>query len=281
MIIDPEYHYEAVNVEAQQNNPHSLLWWMKRLIALRKHYKAFGRGTLEFLQPDNPKIFAFVRKYQDERILIVANLSRFVQHAEFDLSEFRGLVPEEIFGHSLFPPITEQPYLLTLGPHGYYGFSLAPAHRGERGDLGPEERNELATITVPDHWEHWLFHEEPDRLETLLPRFLQERQPAGKSDISAAQIQQVFPVKHEDIVVYWVVVRVEYPSAIPETVLLPVTVIAEENTDRLLEPLPMVAIAAINGRANRAFVRGSGCSRMRSFAALRDPSRPDVSDRRW
>ena len=61
MIIDPEYHYETVNVEAQQNNPHSLLWWMKRLIALRKRYKAFTRGSLEFLHPENRKILAFVR----------------------------------------------------------------------------------------------------------------------------------------------------------------------------------------------------------------------------
>ena len=69
IIIDPEYHYEAVNVEAQQNNPHSLLWWMKRLIALRKRFKAFGRGTLEFLHPDNHKVLAFVRRYQDECVL--------------------------------------------------------------------------------------------------------------------------------------------------------------------------------------------------------------------
>src|SRR5262249_35225966 len=67
VIIDPEYHYEAVNVEAQQNNPSSLLWWMKRLIALRKRFKAFGRGTLEFLRPANPRVLAFIRKYHDER----------------------------------------------------------------------------------------------------------------------------------------------------------------------------------------------------------------------
>src|SRR5258708_22704559 len=77
ITIDPEYHYEAVNVEAQQNNPSSLLWWMKRLIALRKRYQAFGRGSLEFLRPANPKVLAFVRKFGDERILVVANLSRF------------------------------------------------------------------------------------------------------------------------------------------------------------------------------------------------------------
>src|SRR5665648_1097364 len=78
VIIDPEYHYEAINVEAQQNNPRSLLWWVKRLIALRKQYQAFGRGGIEFLYPDNRKVLAFVRRWEDERILVVANLSRFV-----------------------------------------------------------------------------------------------------------------------------------------------------------------------------------------------------------
>src|SRR5437773_2487626 len=78
VIIDPEYHYEAINVEAQQNNPNSLLWWIKRLIALRRRFQAFGRGTLDFLHPENRKILAFLRRYEDECILVVANLSRFV-----------------------------------------------------------------------------------------------------------------------------------------------------------------------------------------------------------
>src|SRR5262249_32375805 len=73
-IIDPEYHYEAVNVEAQEANTSSLLWWMKRLLALRSQYKVFGRGDVRFLRPDNPKVLAFVRSYEDERILVVANL---------------------------------------------------------------------------------------------------------------------------------------------------------------------------------------------------------------
>src|SRR6201993_3822767 len=116
VIIDPEYHYEAVNVEAQQNNTHSLLWWMKRLIALRKQFKAFGRGTLEFLFPENRRVLAFVRAYEEERVLVVANLSRFAQCVELDLAKFQGMTPLEIFGKADFPPITERPYFLSLGP---------------------------------------------------------------------------------------------------------------------------------------------------------------------
>ncbi|HSP55550.1 MAG TPA: maltose alpha-D-glucosyltransferase, partial [Dehalococcoidia bacterium] len=100
VTIDPEYHYETVNVEAQQNNPHSLLWWMKRLIALRKRYRAFSRGSIEFLFPDNRKVLTFIRRFEGETILVVANLSRFVQYVELDLSAFRGRRPVELFGHS-------------------------------------------------------------------------------------------------------------------------------------------------------------------------------------
>src|SRR6202045_4539651 len=124
ITIDPEYHYEAINVEAQQNNPNSLLWWMKHLIEQRKQYKAFGRGTLEFLRPSNRKVLAFYRRFQEETILVVANLSRFPQHVELDLSAAKGLTPVEVFGRAEFPPVGDQPYLLTLGSLGFLWLSL-------------------------------------------------------------------------------------------------------------------------------------------------------------
>src|SRR6266446_1705930 len=126
IVIDPDSHYEAFNVEAQQNNPHSMLWWMKRLIAMRKRYKAFGRGTLEFLYPDNHHVLAFIRRYQSEVVLVIANLSRFVQYASLDLSAFKGTAPIELFGRTQFPVIGEGPYPLTLGPHSFYWFALTP-----------------------------------------------------------------------------------------------------------------------------------------------------------
>jgi maltose alpha-D-glucosyltransferase/alpha-amylase len=133
IISDPEYHYEAIHVDSQQHNPHSLLWWMKRLIALRKRHKAFGQGTIEFLQPDNHKVLAFLRRYENECLLVVANLSRFVQYVELDLSAFQGIRPIEMFGRVVFPPIGDLPYLLTLAPHTFYWFSMsaAPRTRGE------------------------------------------------------------------------------------------------------------------------------------------------------
>ena len=139
--LDPENHYEAVNVDVQEHNRHSLLWWMRQLIALRKRWKAFGLGTLEFLSPDNRKVLAWVRRYQEECILAVANLSRFVQPVELDLVSYQSRVPVELFGRTHFPPVTDKPYFLTLGPHAFYWFSLeakAPAQVESAGaPVGP------------------------------------------------------------------------------------------------------------------------------------------------
>jgi maltose alpha-D-glucosyltransferase/alpha-amylase len=124
-IMDALYGYQAVNVEAQARNPTSLLNWTTRLIQVRKSHRAFGRGTLAFLEPGNRKVLAYLREYQDESILCVANLSRNPQAVELDLSRFKGRVPVELFGKVSFPPIGELPYMLTLPGHGFYAFRLA------------------------------------------------------------------------------------------------------------------------------------------------------------
>ena len=153
VIIDPEYHAETINVEAQLNNPHSLLWWMRRLLALRKRHKAFGRGTLELLHPENRKVLAFLRRYGDETLLVVANLSRFVQHVELDLPLFQGAVPVELFGQTEFPRLSSHPYFLSLGPHGFYWFALRPdpAIRGKT-DID-RLRAALPSLAVAEHWQ--------------------------------------------------------------------------------------------------------------------------------
>jgi maltose alpha-D-glucosyltransferase/alpha-amylase len=135
VIIDYEYHYQTVNVEAQEANHHSLLWWMRRIIVLRKQFKAFGRGSIEFLHPQNPRVLAYIRSFGDERVMVVANLSRFVQFVELDLSAFKGQVPIELFGRNPFPRIGDLPYLLTLGPHMFLWFSIEPQHDRETAAL--------------------------------------------------------------------------------------------------------------------------------------------------
>ena len=177
VIIDPEYHYEAVNVDTQQQSPASLLWWMKRLIALRKEHRAFGRGTIEFLRPDNHKVLAFIRRHEEETILVVANLSRFVQYAELDLSTYRGQVPFELFGQAQFPAIGELPYLLTVGPHGFYWFALHPA--ATRSGVSANTPREIPAprIAVRESWEELLEPMRLTRLEPALRNYLSELNP--------------------------------------------------------------------------------------------------------
>jgi len=126
LIMDPVYGYQAINVESQERAPYSLLNWMKRLIALRKQFKVFGRGTFEFLPAANRKILAYVRRYQDELVLCVANLSRTVQPVELDLSAFKGMTPVEMLGLTEFPRIGDLPYFLTLPGYMFYWFRLQP-----------------------------------------------------------------------------------------------------------------------------------------------------------
>ena len=115
-----------MNVEAQHRNPHSLLWWMRRVLALRKGWRALGEGRVELLAPQNRKVLAYVLRHEQETLLVVANLSRFPQPVELDLSAFKDRVPVELFGRTPFPAIGELPFFLTLGPHGFYWFSLEP-----------------------------------------------------------------------------------------------------------------------------------------------------------
>ncbi|MPZ18976.1 MAG: maltose alpha-D-glucosyltransferase [Luteitalea sp.] len=123
-IMDPVYGYQAINVEAQERSPFSLLAWVRRMIALRKQYKTFGRGTLEVLEPSNRKVLAYVRRYEDEVILVVSNLSPSVQPVELELPSFAGMTPVELLGQTPFPRISEIPYFLTLGPYAFYWFTL-------------------------------------------------------------------------------------------------------------------------------------------------------------
>src|SRR3712207_6657894 len=129
-LMDPVYGYQAVNVEAQLRTPTSLLRWMRRLIALRKEHPVFGLGSFEALVPENPRIFAHIRTYEDDVALCVHNLAASAQAVELDLSWYEGYHPVEMFGRTRFPRIGQLPYLLTLAPRGFYWFLL---EKGEDG----------------------------------------------------------------------------------------------------------------------------------------------------
>jgi maltose alpha-D-glucosyltransferase / alpha-amylase len=122
--MDPVYGYQAINVEAQLRTPTSVLRWLHRFIALRKEHPVFGLGTYEPLQSDNSKIFAHIRRFEEDIVLCVHNVARSAQAVQLDLSEYKKLIPEEMFGRTRFPPIGDLPYLLTLAPRGFFWFQL-------------------------------------------------------------------------------------------------------------------------------------------------------------
>jgi maltose alpha-D-glucosyltransferase/alpha-amylase len=296
-IIDPEYHFGTVNVEAQQSNPNSLLWWMKRIIALRKRYQAFGRGTLEFLYPDNRKVLAFLREYEDETILVVVNLSRLVQYVDLDLARFKGSIPTELFGRIEFPPVGDQPMFLTLGPHAFYWFELEHARKrestrvtaGEPAFIRGERLLDLQTGAARGS------------LERLLSRFIPQ-QRWFRSKLRAIREIDVFDlidiaVPNRDAAIC--VMRVEFAEGEPENYVLPLIRVDEERASRLgVKPLfqlrgaaqdkfvidatfdPDFSCALLQDMADRQRMKGSeGELRATPLPLLRELGYQDVKPR--
>jgi maltose alpha-D-glucosyltransferase/alpha-amylase len=195
MNMDPVYGYEAVNVEAQSRSLSSLLSWTKRLIGVRKASKVFGRGTLSFIRPANRSVLVYVRQYEGEVLLCVANLSRSAQAAEIDLSPWRGRVPLELLGHTQFPPIGDGPYVVTLAPYGFFWFNLCEqvGANVETPSLAPE----FETLVITDGWTSLLRGRSRHILERdVLPAFLATRRwfPQRNSAAISATIKTEIPL---------------------------------------------------------------------------------------
>ncbi|MEA2601952.1 MAG: maltose alpha-D-glucosyltransferase / alpha-amylase [Acidobacteriota bacterium] len=223
VIVDPQFHYEAVNVETQQANPHSLLWWTRRLIALRKRHPAFSRGTIELLQPENHRVLAFLRRHGDETLLVVANLSRFAQHAELPLAAFSGLTPVELFGRSAFPKIGAAGWGLTLSPHSFLWFSLVsePSQLGRARQEAPsatEAEARVPVLAVEGPWTSVLAGREWRELEAALLEVLPSRRWFGGRTPAGLEILEVVPLAADAVLT---VLRADYADAEAEIYALP------------------------------------------------------------
>ena len=210
-IMDPLYGYETVNVEAQTRDAHSLLHWTRRTLAVRRMHAAFGRGTLRFLYPKNRKVLAYLRELDGEAILCVANVSRAPQAVELDLSEFVGRVPVELNGGSLFPPIGQLTYLLTLPPYGFYWFILAQeAEAPSWHTPAPEPLPDYVTVVVRDRLDEALGSAAATLEREAIPAYLQKRRWFGAKDqaLQSATVAYVTPFGgHRDILLSEVEVR--------------------------------------------------------------------------
>ncbi len=242
VITDPEYHYESTNVETQQRNASSLLWWMKRIIGLRKRYKAFGRGTMEFLHPENRKILAFIRNYEEEIILVVANLSRFSQCVELDLSAYNGMTPVELFGRVAFSPIGELPYYITLGPHSFFWFSLEKQQ--DDGYTAHDSSLVLPVISHTNSWESLFTPANRSKVAAILPATLKTRRWFGGKarTIKGTQILDVIPLSYNHSKAYILLTRIDYTEGMSETYILPIAYASSDQAEGLQDS-PQAAIA--------------------------------------
>ncbi|HEY9137403.1 MAG TPA: maltose alpha-D-glucosyltransferase, partial [Terriglobus sp.] len=180
VIMDPIWGYEAINVEAQESDTSSLLHWTRNMIALRKLFQVFGRGTQEFLRPENRKVLAYLREYDSEHVVCVANLSRFAQPVTLDLSRFKGMVPVEMLGYVPFPKITEEPYPLTLGPYAFIWLELQSAAVAD-AEAQPSTEIQAAELLLPaGNLQNAITGAAAELLqETFLPKFLQTQRWFG------------------------------------------------------------------------------------------------------
>ena len=258
VVLDPEYHYEAINVETQQQNSHSLLWWMKRVIALRRRIKAFGRGSLEFVPSRNPKVLSFLRRLEGEEILVVANLSRFSQYVELDLSRYKGMTATELLGGTEFPPIGDLPYLLTLGPHGFYWFAMTPA-RGDALTVGPPA--ELPQVVVTGAWSAAMQDRGAKQLAAVMPGFLKsKRWFGGKARrIKDTTVVDSVPMPLDDsAVVQITLVCVSYVEGDPENYVIPIGFASDAAAAEIDRTSPHQLIARIRVRGTEGEADASG-----------------------
>jgi maltose alpha-D-glucosyltransferase/alpha-amylase len=242
VIMDPVYGYATVNVEAQQSDPSSLLHWMRNLIALRKLFRVFGRGSMEFLDTGNRKVLAYLRKFEGEVILCIANLSRFAQPIELDLSAFEGAQPIEMLGYVEFPVISRRPYALTPGPYVFMWFELHTAI--DPVDVSGDE----VLLSADAGWPGVLTSAQGARLEeVVLPRFLPHQRWFGGR---GRQVQHVairdwaeMPTGQSALVL----IEVGYSSGPPESYFVPLAMTFEH-----LEDIPSAAVlCALSSPAGR------------------------------
>ncbi|MGQ0736708.1 MAG: maltose alpha-D-glucosyltransferase [Acidobacteriota bacterium] len=215
-VMDPVYGYQAINVEAQERSPASLLNWMRRMLALRRQNQTLGRGSFEPVATDNRRVLAFLREYEGQQMLIVANMARTAQPVHLDLQRFQGRHPVELVGNTEFPSVSADPYRLTLGPHGFYWFQLAAAAKPivlQRPRVAGRDEPE-ATLLVSAVWENLLDGHPRTLLERdALPGFLaKQRWYGGKAQtISKARFAD-WVLLEEDPALFLSIVEVVFDN---------------------------------------------------------------------
>jgi maltose alpha-D-glucosyltransferase/alpha-amylase len=241
LIVDDQYHYQSIHVEQQSASGSSLLAWMRRLIAVRRRHQAFGRGDTTFVDSANVAILAYVRDWQRERLLVVANLSRFAQHATLALQGFDGNVPVELFGRKPFPAIGTGPYTLTLAPHQCLWFELEPKRRRRVRDMLPRLRAER-------RWDDLLNDSARPELEAALPPYLERcaSWTSGGRAVLSVRVEETLRVSTNGRRFALLIVQLTFTTGEPQHYLLPLGCRPGTSSSELEHAIAIVS-----------FVRGS------------------------
>ena len=243
LILDPEYHYESVNVEMQRRNTSSLFWFMKRMITMRKKHKAFGRGDLTFLNIDNPKVLAFLRRYENETLLIVVNLSKFAQVAEVPLEGYKGFALIELMSRNKFPAVGKaESYFFTLGPHNWLWFSLVKAHP----EIDTQKAIPLLKIKQLQDLVNKSTRAELEN--AILPAYLkQSRWFTGRArSVYNVEIINYINIPSQPHDALQLLIEVTYESGLPEMYQLIVTFVQNAVAKKLTNSFPHSIIAYLH-----------------------------------
>ncbi|HEY0656401.1 MAG TPA: alpha-glucosidase C-terminal domain-containing protein, partial [Chryseosolibacter sp.] len=229
IISDPIYRHESVNVATQEENPSSLLWWVKNVIAMRKRLNIFGRGDMKFIESSNAKVLAFVRSYEKQQIIVVANLSQFSQAATLNLSEYKDADITEVFSQNRFMNVEQGEYNITIGPYGYFWFQVDSDDKREK----TEASGELPLLKTDISWERLFDNYNEARLfeRKILPPFLKKcRWFGGKAKvISKMAIHKMIPLKVEGDTHFLTIIEVHYVQRLPEFYFLPLTFVLSDS----------------------------------------------------
>ncbi|PWD99143.1 maltose alpha-D-glucosyltransferase [Marinilabilia rubra] len=253
VIFNHDFHYESINVENQEKNASSLLWWMRRVIAKRKQYPAFSRGDIQFVDGKNSKILAFVRKYEEQIILVVVNLSRYSQQVQLDLSDFKGYVPTEVFSRNQLAPIGENLYHFPMQFKNYFWFELQHPEIEKEKELAYKQQLEFTTA----QWNQ-IANNVPGSLNSFLAEFAKRsRWFRGKSrKMKEVVVQDVIPFNTGKLNSYVLILEVFYIEGKNERYFVPISIVVGEELYEIKHQFPEAVIAHLEIDGQAALIYG-------------------------
>jgi maltose alpha-D-glucosyltransferase / alpha-amylase len=274
-VMDPVYGYQAINVEAQERSPSSLLNWMRRMLTLRRQHPTLGRGSFEPVATDNRRVLAYLREDAEQQILVVANMARTVQPVHLDLQRFAGRHPVELIGNTELPTVTTDPYFLTLAPHGFFWFQLSPVGKPivlQRPRLQGREEP-VPKLLVSAVWESLLDSATRTLIErdTLVPFLLKQRWYAGKARVARQAKFVDWTLLDAASPLFLAVVEVEFEGGHVDRYVVVLATAAGEAAQQILQHRQSTIVARLSGARSGLLYDGMADPTVvtRLFALLR------------